>query len=256
MKDNDYKGKSLLESGVAIAGGVAAYVAGTLIAGPIAGPIAGAAVAAAINDVAKRGLGEFANRLLSSREQARVGAAFAYAVATIQNRIDAGDSPRADNFFQRDETGRSDADEILEGVLLKAKNESEEKKTKYLGNLFANVAFMPGVPATVANFLLRTAEALSYRQFCFLALIEQSGTLEIGMLRLRDHTIADLEVLRREEMYLHKATRYGGCGLIAGNDSQDWLTDLGKTFCDVLDLNDIPEDDLEKLKRLLALAPR
>ncbi len=159
----DYKGKSLVDAGVSIAGNVAGSAVRILFPDPIYGIAAGAIV----SETTKRVLGEFAGRVLSSREEIRVGATISFAAVKIQNRLDAGETPRADGFFDEDETGRSNADEIFEGVLLKAKNESQEKKIKYLGNLFANVAFRSDISTTEANFFLKTAEELSYRQFCF-----------------------------------------------------------------------------------------
>lgn len=83
---------------------------------------------AVVGKTTKRVIIEFASRLLSSREEARIGATISYAALKIQQRLDAGDIPRSDGFFSADETGRSNADEIFEGVLLKAKNEIQEKK--------------------------------------------------------------------------------------------------------------------------------
>jgi len=111
---------------------------------------------------------------LSAREEVRIGATISFAVVKIQSRLGAGELPRTDGFFERDESGRSDSDSIYEGVLLKAKNEIEEKKLRFMGNLIASIAFNPDISPTVAHFYLTRAEALSYRQLCFLALVAAS----------------------------------------------------------------------------------
>lgn len=249
----DYKGKGLVDSSAAIVGGITGSLVGTWIAGPGAGTFAGAVAGTTLGEVVKKGIGEFANRILSSREQLRVESAATHAILKIKQLRDGGFIPRADGFFHQDETDRSDADEIFEGVLLKAKNENQEKKIKYLGNLFANLAFREDTPVSVANFLLKTAEELSYRQFCFLALLNQRGVLNIESLRTRNHPIPDLHILKREEWTLH-APSFGIYGLVDGNNAwEDWLNDLGDRFFDLLGLSEIPQEDVDEVGRLIEL---
>jgi hypothetical protein len=249
----DYKGKSIVESSASVVGGVTGSLVGTWLVGPGAGTFAGAVAGTTIGEVVKRGIGEFANRFLSTREQLRVESTAKHAIIKIKQLRDEGRIPRNDGFFQQDETNRSSADELFEGVLLKAKNESAEIKIKFLGNLFANVVFSPDVPITVANFLLSTTEAASYRQFCFIALIYQKGVLNIEALRRREHTNPDLQILRREEWTLH-APSFGTFGLIDGsNEWEDWLSDLGEKFYELLGLNEIPQEDIDELSRLMSI---
>lgn len=243
----DYKGKSIVDAGASIAGGVAGAAVRILFPDPLSG----AAVGAVVSETTKRTISEFASRLLSSREEARIGAAISYATLKIQQKLEAGDIPRSDGFFEKDATGRSDADEVLEGVLLKAKNENQEKKLKFLGNLYANIAFSPDISSAMAAFLLKTAESLTYRQFCFLSLVGQEGSFDANHLRLWRHSIADLEALKREEMSLH-STDLGTIGLIKPiSDFEDVLSPMGKIFYDLLGLQEIPKEDLDALKQLL-----
>jgi hypothetical protein len=245
----EYKGKSLVDAGASIAGSITGAAVRILFPDPISGIAAGAIV----SETTKRVIGEFASRVLSSREEARIGATISFAAVKIQNRLDAGEVPRTDGFFERDETGRSNADEIFEGVLLKAKNESQEKKIKYLGNLFANVAFRSDISITEANFFLNMAEEISYRQFCFVALLNQEGVLNIESLRRRNHPTGDLQILRREEWMLH-APSFGVYGLIDGNNAwEDWLNELGDKFFELLGLNEIPQEDINGLRQLINL---
>ena len=257
----DYRGKSLVESGVSIAGSAAGSavgaLVGTIFAGPgpgtVTGAIIGGAAGGAIGETLKKGLEEVVKRVLSCREQIRVGAVINFAAYKIKQRLDAGDKPRTDTFFTVDETDRSDADEIFEGVLLKSKNENQEKKIRFMGNLFANVAFRSDIPITVANFFLSTAEALSYRQLCFIALLHQRGVLNIEALRRRDHPNSDLQILKREEWTLH-APSFGTFGLIDGSKEwEDWLNDLGEKFHDLLGLSEIPQEDVDELSRLISI---
>ena len=140
---------------------------GLLLGGPPGAAIGGAAGAAVSMFLRKIGT-ELTDRLLSPREEARVGYVLASASAQIRERIEKGEPLRADGFF--DETGsvRSDAEEVAESVLLKSQREPEEKKLPYMAHLLANVAFDPQISAQLAHQVTKTAEQLTYRQLCIL----------------------------------------------------------------------------------------
>lgn len=246
MTEND-KGNAVIDTGASIASGLTGVLIGTAIAGPLGG-IIGAVIA----PVVQRGVVDFAGRIRSSREKIRVESAQTYAILRIKQRLEAGYIPRDDDFFQNDETSRSKADELFEGVLLKVQNEHQEKKIRFFGNLFANVLFAPDVPITVANYLLLTSEELSYRQLCLLALIEQEGVVNFKSLRNRDHLIPDLEVLKREEWSLHPPD-FGTFGLVDGNQWDAWLNDLGDILYGLLGLNEISHEDITALSQLLEM---
>jgi hypothetical protein len=251
--DEEYKGKKIVESSASILGSATGSIVGTFMAGPGAGTVAGAVAGSFLGEVVERVIGEFASRLLSSREQFRVESASKYAIIKIKQLCEEGYRPRIDNFFDTDETNRSSADEIFEGVLLKAKNEHQEKKIKYLGNFFANVAFQSDISIPEANYLLKTAEEISYRQFCFIALLSQKGILNIESLRRREHPTRNLQILQREEWTLH-APYFGVYGLIDGNNAwEDWLNELGDNFYELLGLSEIPREDLDELSYLINL---
>src|SRR4051794_11116728 len=90
--------KKILEAGAEIAGTTAGAGAGLVLAGP-EGALAGAGLGAFLS----AGLKEFAGRMLSRREEARVGAACSFAAIAIQERLGSGDELRSDGFFASDE---------------------------------------------------------------------------------------------------------------------------------------------------------
>jgi hypothetical protein len=125
--------RELLESGSDLAGATTGAAIG-LLGGP-GGAIEGAAAGVAVTRALKRVGAELKQRFLSPREQVRVGAAFAYAGAAIREALDRGQLPRSDGFFDEAADNRPKAEELLEGVLLKARDSYEEKKLLLLGNL-------------------------------------------------------------------------------------------------------------------------
>ncbi len=109
------KVKSLISAGSEIAGPTAGAAIGFLAGGP-----GGAALGGFLGVVIPKGLSDMTDRFLSSREKTRVGATAAFALAKIKMYRDSGKEPRNDGFFEDKGEGRTDADEIFEGVLLKA----------------------------------------------------------------------------------------------------------------------------------------
>ncbi|MFH1662875.1 MAG: DUF456 domain-containing protein, partial [Chloroflexota bacterium] len=153
MSSNKDRIKSLISKGNKITGAASGGVSGFLIGGPV-----GAAIGGIIGVVVTETLSDMANRLLSDSEQTRIGAAATFAISEIESRLKCGQTPRNDGFFEDKKSGRSNADEIFEGVLIKAKNEHEEKKVRILGNMFANIAFSPEFSIGEANHILQVAE--------------------------------------------------------------------------------------------------
>ena len=160
---------SLIEGGGDMAGAAVGGALG-LIGGP-AGIAAGAVGGVLVTRTVKRIGNELSERFLSPRQRLRTGAAFAVAADDIHARLEAGDEPRDDGFFVSRDDHRSSAEELLEGTLLQAADSYEERKVTYLGHFYSSVIFDESVSAGEANFLLRIAESITYRQLVFLSII-------------------------------------------------------------------------------------
>jgi hypothetical protein len=173
--------RRLMEAGADITGNLAGSALGFLVAGP-AGALAGAAASPIVKHLVALA-SDVIRRTMSTRETKRIGATLAFAAAKIQEKLDSGQQPRDDGFFASDSHQRAAADEIAEGVVIAAQREHEEKKLKFYGNLLANLAFVPGIDRGYSNFLLKSAENLSYRQLCLLALFVLKNSIQGGHLR-------------------------------------------------------------------------
>ena len=113
---------------------------------------------------------EVSERILGPREKVRVGGVLAIAASEIKCRMENGDRIRTDDFFDEKPLGRSDAEEVVENILLKSQRESEEKKLPYMGHLLSNIAFDSLISAQMAHQIVKVAEQLTYRQLCILQL--------------------------------------------------------------------------------------
>jgi hypothetical protein len=173
----------LIDFGKGGVSSTAGALVGSVVAGP-AGAIAGGIVASGVQVMLKRVVLDQRRRKLSTREKFRTRKVLLqFRTKVLQNRSE-GRSLRQDGFFSSSIDERSAAEEIFEGVLLAAQSEYQEKKIKFEGNLFANIVFEPSIDRASANFLLRLAQTLSYRQLCIIALFAQQ---EKFPLRNRDY---------------------------------------------------------------------
>lgn len=162
--------RRLLTHSTKIGGAAVGGAAGSLV-GP-AGTIAGAAIGAAVAETCTAVLDDLANRWLSPKEEQRVAGVAALAIEQIRERL-LWETRREDDFFEGDPEAPSPAEELLEGVLLNAKQEHEQLKLPYLANFYANLIFAPYVQRHEANHLLSLFEGLTYRQLCILSLASQ-----------------------------------------------------------------------------------
>jgi hypothetical protein len=256
MKDS--KKQKGLEVGIAIASNLGTKAAEELVVSFLGEGFrfyiapAGLIVQNAIKSI----LEDFTHRVLSRNETKKIQTVIEATILEINSRLDGGATPRDDGFFTDEHSGRTKAEEILEGVLLKARDQHEEKKLIHFGYFYANLAFRSDIPPTLANFFLKAGNALSYRQFVLLRYIADFGDVAFDAepIRGRRHSLSDLTALTKEEMELHSPGEFGGFGLIAGVTSyQEVISDLGMTFFELFNLNLIPAEDIRELHQLLLL---
>ena len=233
-----------LNYGAELAGLSAGYTAEFFQTVP---PGAGALIAPSVAIVIK----EVTARLLSPRERIRIDAATDVATYRISSRLLAGHICRSDGFFDTVEYRGSPSQELLEAVLLKARESFEEKKVRHLGLFYANLAFADYVSPQTAHLLLKQLERLSYRQLCLIALVGAKESLDTEPLRRPNHSDPELEALKREEMDLH-STDLGTSGLLSGAGPWvDQLSVLGKVMYDLAGLEDVSVADKTALEEII-----
>lgn len=172
MSDHTEPGE-LVQSASAV-GGALAGTAATLVAGPFVGSAAGELTARVLLHVGA----EIEKRLLAPRQERRIAEAYASASAGIEGHLIHGDTLRG-GFYDPSEDGGI-AGELLEGVLLTAADAWEQRKVPYIGRLFAETSFDPSVNIADANYLLRLANRLTYRQLLLLAFWHRVGNLGVA----------------------------------------------------------------------------
>jgi hypothetical protein len=227
---------------------------------------AGAAGGVLATRVLKRVGGELQERIFGSQQRVRIGAAFAFAAEEIASRLAAGEAPRTDGFFAED-PARSSASELLEGVLLLAADAFEERKVRHLGWLYASVAFDPTVDPADANYLLRVARGLTYRQLCALAFFvapRPKGILTLldraregGAAAISDGLALELDDLGQDSIIgflqaggdvARPSTTLGGGDFRGMSLEQVGATDLGHRLYRLMRLDRVPESDVARVR--------
>jgi hypothetical protein len=239
-----------------------------------------AAGAATLNLVLKKVLGDIANRELSPREQTKVGATYFYALEKISNYLNRGLSPRYADLSNSINT-RSGVEEILEGILLKSRNEHEEKKLKILGNIYANTCFLDDVSFMYANIALNMATNMTYTKLCVLALLNKKFKIndrnlisyyfktvlekytyqnvppDLLFLFTEIKSLIDMNLIEQkaqenpqDSKILLEAVVLSGLPLII--PAQIKLSVFGQKLATILSLEDIPDSDLKSIYELLS----
>jgi len=253
MTKNPGKIESVISAGSDLGGAAIGGALGFLAGGP-----GGAAVAGALGVVVARVGKDVAARLLSNREEVRVGAAAAISIDEIRRRLSRGDKVRSDGFFDNSSDERSKAEEVFEGTLLASKNSHEERKVRHISKLFSNVAFDETCESSEANYSLHIAESLTYSQFVLMQLFSLASNpfqlrenpygagelLHYATISLLQSTkeLADLQLLRMQKNGAPNGTIIMGVNGICPADLK--LTVSGERLRNLLSLSEIEQCDL------------
>jgi hypothetical protein len=242
--------RKLIDSGAGIAGGAVGGALSFLAGGPIGAAVLGAGGAAAAMALKHVGQ-EVSERLLGPREKVRVGAVLAIAAAEIKQRIENGERIRTDGFFDEKLSGRSDAEEVAESILLKSQREPEEKKIPYMGHLLSSVAFDPQISAHMAHQITKAAEQLTYRQLCILklAVVKQVFGLRNGDYRGQGSFSKELYQVLYEclDLYHRGFINFGGEVAFGPTDiapGKMTVQGLGADLFNLMKLATIPDEDI------------
>lgn len=251
LKCHFMKGKRelLIDSAV---GGLAAAMSAT---NPVLGIVGNAfapTVACAVKSLLPKALGE--------REQQRVETVFIHAIEKIKLMLDKGEMPRDDESYHGvTSMGIPKAQEILEGVLLKARDEFQSKKLECYSSFFANLCFDETISFEHANFLLNMIERLSYRQICILSYLSDGKTIATSRWDAVFKTDNNKELLRYFDLYSEFIDLYNARMIVqttkvpgfALGMADTKISSLGQSIVRLGDLASIPEEDVANIGHYL-----
>jgi len=268
MKNKDKKIKNKIDKGLSVCGEATGAVASSSIGLWVGGPV-GVFVGAVGGKLARDFIlilkKDFENRFLSEWEKERINITAESVRERIQSNYNQGLQVRNDDFFTNGSISeRSTAYEIFEGTFIAAKNEHEEKKLKYYGNLVANIAYHKEIDRYHANYLLRIAERLSYRQICILALFKRKSNYALSsnfheLLKTFDQNkmiivreIEEIKILHLLQSLPSKEAIIGGGP--AGNitPATTELSETGNIIHTMMNLDEIESSEIDRLAAILS----
>jgi hypothetical protein len=267
--------KDIIETGSEMTGGVGGAIVGTLLAGPmgvVIGGIAGPLITKTFKIIGT----EIKERVFGKKEEVRVGAAFTFALGKLNEKINEGENLRDDDFFKAKNNERPNSEEILEGVILGAQREYEERKVKFLGNLYANICLNNKVSREHASQLIKTATNISFRQFCMLQLLREdasdlfnfkikfrpwgsSNTLSRGdaIIEIRDLQQRGLVSIRVDDTDKKDKEEFDSKTYLDNSEpiflNHIKITQLGVEFCEMLSLEEIDAETLKEVNSVCNL---
>jgi hypothetical protein len=141
-------------------------ISGTMIAGPIGGMLGvniSTGITSTISDVLSPVVSEIGEMALTKNQKSRVDIALKSAVNQIRQKLKSGQIPK-------EQFNSEQGKQLLEGVLLKAKDTYEEKKIVMMSNLLASAPFT-NTPIENSLRSLYYIDFLTYRQLVIIGII-------------------------------------------------------------------------------------
>ena len=239
--------------GSGISGTLSLFSAVDPFVGFLAGP-AGVIVSGTLKGIGK----DIKERQLSPREDFRVGKVLAIAALEIHQRIENGESLRNDGFFDKKPTGRSDAEEVAEAIMLKCQREPQEKKIPYVGYLLAGIALDSNISTDMGHQLIKAAEQLTYRQLCILRLAAEKSKFGLSNENYRSYKRFPRELYpilyECKDLHDREYINFGdevGFGLTNTIPKNMTLQGIGRDLFKLMRLSSIPDDDLIPIAEVL-----
>lgn len=121
-------------------------------------------------------LDEFLGKNLIKRECERLQISFKYTCLQIEDNQKKGYKLRDDTFDSNSEK----VENIIEGVLKKLLDDTEQQKSRFYGYFIANLPYSPEIDYYCANFLQNTIRKLSFRQLCLIRYYHDNTSLDVS----------------------------------------------------------------------------
>jgi hypothetical protein len=157
-------------------GDVSAVGIGFLLSG--VGPEAayiGAAAGPIVAGVAQ----DLASRVMSRKEEHRLGAVMIFAMESMRQIQESGGRIRDDGFWASGDGHPHPGEEVVEAVLIAAQREPQERKLEYLGCLLAQIAYHEEISVETAMWMVGTAERLTWTQYALISMIGRKEQFDL-----------------------------------------------------------------------------
>lgn len=214
-------------------------------------------VLSALSPIIESGVKSIIPKSLSEREDVRVEAVFMQVVQKISDKLKQGKVPRSDEIYYANGIEIPNAQEVFEGVLLKAREEHQAKKLSFYSNFFANLCFDETIDMDHAHYLLGLIERLTYRQLVVLAYLSDGKCVDTNRWDPSFKVSHTSELYKYYDFYSEYVDLYNvrlvtqAVGKLPGfavGMSETKISDMGFSISRLLELHEIPANDLSKVQ--------
>lgn len=213
-------------------------------------PVLGSTVGQAFTGVGA----DFVERVLSPRQATRIEKVLELAAQEVRRQIDSGEPVPVDGVLGR---SGADANEVVEGVLLAARDEYEERKLPYLANQLASIAMSTGLSVDTAHRMIRDAESLSWLELRILSMVARPEEFPLPALGEGGHpetwpeeTVVNTFLRLTEAGYLSTSQTITGRYNLPSFDvtpAGKRITRRGHLLVVSMDLKAIPADEVREI---------
>lgn len=134
----------------------------------------------------------FASKLLTAKEDERVANSLMGIREKIQTHLENMDTPSCITVIDKKADLKPVAKELLEGTLLKVRDEYINKKQILYSNFYANYCFRVDLNDYEANSILLLLQSLNYHQLLMLAYLYPNKTIECSKWQAVFHRVPEL----------------------------------------------------------------
>lgn len=216
-----------------------------------------AAAGAIVAPIIQNQISEVSNWILGVLQRKKIITSANITCETIVEKLEHGYRLRNDDFFKVNhnpilDEKESSASKLLEGSLLKTKEEYDSKKIPFISFFTANIFFAPNISANKAFVMLEVLSKLTYRQLCALRIFSKRNVMPIGRWEigikntpaLQNYYDIAYEFLSLKDSLLIEQDIPGqGIGI-----SDYRVSAFGRELVITANLNSIPQEDLSQLE--------
>lgn len=177
---------------IALASVIGTSVSTVVTSGVLAFNPALGLTATLLSNLLSDGAKSFATKLLGKKEDERVSNSLMEIRKKIQTLLDSGKIPSCFAGVEENPDLKPDAKELLEGTLLKVRDEYINKKQILYSNFYANYCFRVDLNDYEANSILLLLQILNYHQLLMLAYLYPGKTIECSKWQAVFHRVPEL----------------------------------------------------------------
>ena len=205
---------------------------------------------------------EIREHVYSKKESKKILVTLYFSLKMIKENLDKNINIKEENFIIINNENKLLIEELMDGIVINAKNEHEENKLKYYGYLLGNLIFKENLDRDESNRLIKVSRNLSYCQIKLINMYIISQMIQVPILKREDYTKTGignyklLGVLQDTLDMIQKSILNGSGKLVLDivqiNPSKVKVQGIGTLLYNLMGLSKMPYDEMEDLLDILS----